>query len=127
MEIFAAQLRRGEADFDELCAAYGEDSRWSAGKQFAPGGTGDALYAAGAALAVGECAVLRLEDGVYLLLRSGLEAEEKTRTSDGWESLRSLAARGLFRREEGELAMELTRRYTAEWKKIRMDLLFRQN
>ena len=123
-EIFALQLRRGEAEFDDLCAAYGEDERWAAGKQLAPGGVSDALYAAGAALAAGECTALRLEDGVYLLLRCALEAEELTHTSDGQESLRSLAARGLFQRLMGETAGSLERRYTPEWKKIRMDLLF---
>ena len=125
-QIFAAQLRRGEAEFDELCAAYGEDERWASGKQLAPGGIDDALYAAGASLEIGGCAALRLEDGVYLLLRCGLEPEEATLTGDGRESLRSLAARGLFRSLLGETAAGLRRRYTPEWKKIRMDLIFRQ-
>ena len=125
-QIFAAQLRRGEAEFDELCEAYGEDERWGAGKQLAPGGVSDALYAAGASLEVGGSAALRLEDGVYLLLRCALEPEEATQTGDGRESLRSLAARGLFQSLLGETAGGLKRRYTAEWKKIRMDLLFLQ-
>ena len=126
-EIFAAQLRRREASFDDLCEAYGEDARWSAGKQIAPGGADEDLYAAAAALNIGDCAVLRREDGVYLLLRCALEADDATQTGDGIESLRSLAARGLFQRELGEAAAGLERRYTDEWKRIRMDLLFRQN
>ena len=125
-ESFARQLRRGEAEFDDLCAAYGADERWAAGKQLASGGLSDALYAAGSALSMGDCAVLQLEDGVYLLLRCPLEPEASVYTGDGQESLRSLAARGLYLRELGERAGGLARRFTAEWKKIRMDLLFRQ-
>ena len=126
-EIFAAQLRRGEASFDRLCAAYGEDERWSAGKQLAPDCPEEVLYAAGARLEEGGCAALRLEDGIYLLLRCPLDPEENVRTGEESVTLRSLAARGLFRRELGETAGGLTRRFTAEWKKIRMDLLFRQD
>ena len=43
VSIFAAQLRRGETDFDSLAAAYGEDESWSAGRQLAPGGAEEAL------------------------------------------------------------------------------------
>ena len=126
-EIFAAQLRRGEAEFDDLCAAYGEDERWAAGKQLAPDCPEEALYAAAAKLAPGDCAALRLEDGVYLLLRTALAPEEGVRTGEGTESLRSLAARGLARRELGETAGSLERVFRPEWKRIRMDLLFRQD
>ena len=125
-EIFARQLRRNEADFDELCAAYGEDDHLAAGRQLAPGCSEEALYAAAAALEIGGCAALRLEDGVYLLLRCPLEAEAATRTGEGTETLRSLAARSLFRREIGDTAAGMERKFTPEWKKIRMDLLFRQ-
>ncbi len=125
-EIFARQLRRGEADFDELCIAYGEDERLSAGRQLAPGCGEEALYAAAASLEMGGCAALRLEDGVYLILRCPLEAEADTLTGEGAESLRSLAASGLFRREIGDTAAGLKRQFAPEWKKIRMDLLFRQ-
>ena len=125
-EIFARQLRLGEADFDELCAAYGEDERLSAGRQLAPDCGEKELYAAASQLETGGCAALRLEDGVYLILRCPLEAETATRTGEGTETLRSLAAASLFRREIGDTAGELERRFTAEWKKIRMDLLFRQ-
>lgn len=125
-EIFARQLRRNEAVFDELCAAYGEDERWAAGKQLAPGCAEDALYAAAASLETGGCAALRLEDGVWVILRCPLEADADTRTGEGTEPLRSLAARSLFRRELGDTAAGLERRFTPEWKKIRMDLLFRR-
>ena len=70
---------------------------------------------------------LRLEDGVYLLLRTALAPEEGVRTGEGTESLRSLAARGLARRELGETAGSLERVFRPEWKRIRMDLLFRQD
>ncbi len=126
-EIFANQLRRGEAEMDDLCAAYGEDDRWAAGKQLAPDCGQEALYAAAARLGVGDCAALRLEDGIYLLLRTPLEPEEPVRTGEGAEPLRSLAARGLFRREVGETAAGLERVFKPEWKRIRMDLLFRQD
>ena len=125
-EIFARQLRRNEADFDELCAAYGEDERWAAGKQLAPGCAEEALYAAAASLETGGCAALRLEDGVWVILRCPLEAAADTRTGEGTEPLRGLAARSLFRRELGDTAAGLERRFTPEWKKIRMDLLFRR-
>ncbi len=125
-EIFARQLRRGEADFDELCAAYGEDERRAAGKQLAPGCTEEELYAAAASLEIGGCAALRLEDGVYLILRCPLDTEGETLTGEGAETLRSLAARSLFRREIGDTSAGLERSFTPEWKKIRMDLLFRQ-
>ena len=72
-------------------------------------------------------AALRLEDGVYLLLRTALAPEEGVRTGEGTESLRSLAARGLARRELGETAGSLERVFRPEWKRIRMDLLFRQD
>ena len=125
-EIFARQLRRGEADFDEFCDAYGEDERLSAGRQLAPDCGEEGLYAAAASLEIGGCAALRLEDGVYLILRCPLEAEGETLTGEGAERLRSLAASGLFRREIGDTAAALERRFTPEWKKLRMDLLFRQ-
>ena len=125
-EIFARQLRRGEADFDELCAAYGEDERRAAGRQLAPDCGERELYAAAAALETGGCAALRLEDGVYLILRCPPAAEALTHTGEGAETLRSLAARSLFSRAVGETAAGLERRFTGEWKKIRMDLLFRQ-
>ena len=125
-EIFARQLRRNEADFDALCAAYGEDERWAAGKQLAPGCAEEALYAAAASLETGGCAALRLEDGVWLILRCPLDPDAETRTGEGTEPLRSLAARSLFRRALGDTAAGLERRFTSEWKKIRMDLLFRQ-
>ena len=112
---------------DDLCAAYGEDERWAAGKQLAPDCPEEALYAAAAKLAPGDCAALRLEDGVYLLLRTALAPEEGVRTGEGTESLRSLAARGLARRELGETAGSLERVFRPEWKRIRMDLLFRQD
>lgn len=127
MEIFATQLRRGEAEFDDLCDAYGEDERWARGRQLAPDCPEEGLYAAAVRLAPGECAALRLEDGIYLLLRTALEPEEGVRTGEGTEPLRSLAARGLFLGELGETAASLDRVFPAEWKKIRMDLLFRQD
>ncbi len=124
--IFAAQLRAGEAGFDDLCAAYGEDERWAAGRQLAPDCGREDIYAPASALEPGGCAALKLEDGVYLILRCPLLPEETTETGDGRESLRTLAAAGLFRQELAQTAAGLDTEFTQEWKKLRMDLLFRE-